>query len=378
MSIASSAASRAPFGAIAIGATIGSLATCYIKIVFLALIWLGSPAPPELNPHVQAAIMTLLALTALTGLYLDRKSHGSNLPLVIGIVGVILIVGTLYIYYKPEIEFTGYLILIVAVFFNQNTQLKKLNRTVAAMNAELADRAREAEQATGAKSRFLANMSHELRTPLNAIIGISEMLHEDAVATGSVEDIKSHERIVRAGKHLLDLINDILDLSKIEAGRFELETGPIDVTELLSDVEMTVRPLAEQRGNELVISHDSDIGVVQGDALRVRQALLNLASNACKFTEQGRVGIEAVRDESDEGDCVRFIVTDTGIGIAAEDLDNIFEEFSQVRDAGGKFGGTGLGLTISRRLCNLMGGDIMAESTPGSGSRFTIRLPAAP
>jgi adenylate cyclase len=117
---------------------------------------------------------------------------------------------------------------------------------------------------------------------------------------------------------------------------------------------------------------------VQGDPLRVRQALLNLASNACKFTEQGRVSIEAVRDAPEEGDWVRFIVTDTGIGIASENLDNIFEEFSQVQDTNAKFGGTGLGLTISRRLCNLMGGDMTAESTPGLGSRFTVRLPASP
>jgi signal transduction histidine kinase len=377
LSVASSAARSVPFGRIAIGATIGSLATCYLKVLFLALIWLGAPTPPDPNPHVQAAIMSVLAVAALVGLYFDRKSHGSNVPLTIGIAGVVIIVATLYVYYRPEIEFTGYLVLIVAVFFNQNVQLKNLNQTVAAMNAELAERAREAERATHAKSRFLANMSHELRTPLNAIIGISEMLHEDAVASGSADDVKAHERIVRAGRHLLDLINDILDLSKIESGRIELDLQPIDISGLLGDVEMTVRPLAEQKGNVLEIAHAPDIGAVQGDPLRVRQALLNLASNACKFTEQGRVGIEAVRDRAEDGDWVRFIVTDTGIGIAPEDLAGIFEEFSQVRDTAGRFGGTGLGLTISRRLCQLMGGDITAESTLGSGSTFTIRLPGA-
>ena len=267
--------------------------------------------------------------------------------------------------------------LIVAVFLNQNVQLKKLNESVAAMNVELAQRAREAERATGAKSRFLANMSHELRTPLNAIIGISEMLHEDAVADGSKDAVDSHVRIIRAGRHLLALINDILDLSKIEAGRIELDIEPIDIGQLMSDVEMTVRPLADQKSNELAISFDATVGEVQGDPLRVRQAILNLASNACKFTDKGRVSIDVVREHTEEQDWIRFIVKDTGIGIAPEELDGIFEEFSQVQDKDGKFGGTGLGLTISRRLCQLMGGDIAAQSTLGSGSTFTIRLPAA-
>jgi signal transduction histidine kinase len=289
---------RIPFGRLAFVGMIGSVATCYLKIFFLMFVWLGLTSPPEINPHVQAAIMTLLALVALAGLFLDRRSHNSNLPLAVGTVGVAIIVGTLYYQYNPTIEFTGYLFLIVAVFLNQSTQLKSLNRTVAAMNAELEDRAREAEQASIAKSQFLANMSHELRTPLNAIIGISEMLHEDAVADGDAEQIKAHERIVRAGKHLLALINDILDLSKIEAGRVELDVQTVDAARLIGDVEMTVRPLAEQKGNTLAVTCGADVGAVRGDPLRVRQALLNLASNACKFTEGGRVSIETVRRAS--------------------------------------------------------------------------------
>ena len=371
-------ADRIPFGRLAFIGTVGSLATCYLKILLLVFVWLGATTVPEINPHVQAAIMTILALVALVGLYLDRRRHGSNLPMVVGTAGVLIIVGTLYVYYKPEIEFTGYLVLIVAVFLNQNVQLKRLNRTVAAMNAELEKRAGEAERATVAKSRFLANMSHELRTPLNAIIGLSEMLHEDAVADGDTERIQANERIVGAGRHLLALINDILDLSKIEAGRIELNIEPLDAARIMSDIEMTVRPLAERNGNGLEVSCDAGVGSVRGDSLRLRQSLLNLAANACKFTEGGRVQIEAVRDRSPDGEWVRFVVKDTGIGIDADKLDSVFEEFSQARRADTDLGGTGLGLTISRRLCRLMGGDITAESTPGEGSTFTIRLPGAP
>jgi signal transduction histidine kinase len=367
----------AAFGRLAATGTIASLATCYLKVILAALTWLGVTASPTINPHVQAAIMTLFAVVAVVGLYLDRKSHKRGAPLAIGAIGVLMIVGTLYIDYMPEIEFTGYLILVVAVFLNQNVQLKSLNETVAAMNTELERRARDAEQATGAKSRFLANMSHELRTPLNAIIGISEMLHEDAVADGSVELAASHERIVRAGKHLLELIDDILDLSKIEAGRIELDIASVDIPQLMAEIEITVRPLAEKRRNKLEMNFDPAVGSVRGDPLRIRQAILNLASNACKFTEQGRVSIKAVRNHSEGGDWIHFIVEDSGIGIAPEKLNSIFEEFSQVRGVSGKFGGTGLGLTISRRLCNLMGGDITAESTPSSGSTFSVHLPAA-
>ena len=377
MTIDSGVLNRVPFGSIATFGTIASLATCYLKIILLVVVWLGATSPPTINPHVQAAIMTLFALAAVAGLYLDRMRHHRNLPLMVGAVGVIMIVGTLYIHYQPEIEFTGYLILVVAVFLNQNVQLKMLHETVAAMNVALAQRARDAEEATGAKSRLLANMSHELRTPLNAIIGISEMLHEDAVADGSAEIASSHERIVRAGKHLLGLIDDILDLSKIEAGRIELDSVSVDVAQLMADVEVTARPLADKGGNKLEIQCDASVGAVRGDPLRIRQAILNLASNACKFTENGRVSIEVVKDHAEEGDCIRFLVKDTGIGVAPEKLDVIFDEFSQVRDATGKYGGTGLGLTISRRLCNLMGGDITAESTLNAGSTFTIRLPAA-
>jgi len=155
-----------PFGRLAVIGTIGSVATCYSRIVFHELVWQGDSAPPDINPHLQAAIMTGFAVIALVGLFLDRRQHQSSIPFAVGLLGVLIIVGTLYVHYRPDIEFTGYITLIVAVFLNQTVQLKRLNRAVEALNTELTDHAREAQQATGAKSRFLANMSHELRTPL--------------------------------------------------------------------------------------------------------------------------------------------------------------------------------------------------------------------
>ena len=376
MNVQATIASKMPFGRLANIGTIGSLATCYAKIVSIALIGIGFTALPDINPHVQAAIMTIFALAAAVGLFWDRARHQRVGALIVGVAGVALIVGTLYGYYMPELEFTGYLLLVVAVFLNQNFQLKNLHQIVVSMNTELAERAEEAEQATEAKSRFLASMSHELRTPLNSIIGISEMLHEEAADEGSRELVEAHERIVRAAKHLLSLVDDILDLSRIEAGRVELEMQRIDIAELMRDVEVTVRPLAEKRGDELEMVCDAGIGTMQADPLRLRQVIINLAGNACKFTENGRVTIEALREAPAERSGVRFVVRDSGIGIPPEDLQRIFEEFSQVQGTRGAFGGTGLGLTISRRLCNLMGGDITAESTPGRGSTFTVRLPA--
>ena len=367
---------KLPFGRLAVVGTIGSVAACYFRIILVEFVWRGASAPPDINPHVQAAIMTAFALLAIVGLFLDRRHHQSSVPLVVGILGVAIVVGTLYVHYRPDIEFTGYIMLIVAVFLNQTIQLKRLNREIEALNVELTERAREAHEATAAKSRFLASMSHELRTPLNAIIGISEMLHEEALEDGS-PDVDSHARVFAAGRHLLALVDDILDLSKIEAGRLELESKNVDVVELVKDIEMTVRPLAERNGNSLEVSCDNGVDAVRGDPLRIRQVVLNLASNACKFTQSGRVAIEVADQRDADGDWVRFSVTDTGIGIDADRIGSIFDEFSQAQSPGSKYGGTGLGLAISQRLCSLMGGEIIAESVPGSGSTFTVRLPGA-
>jgi signal transduction histidine kinase/CheY-like chemotaxis protein len=242
---------------------------------------------------------------------------------------------------------------------------------------EIEDKGRQLEVASKHKSQFLANMSHELRTPMNAIIGVTEMLLEDAMALGQEDQIEPHERILRAGKHLLALINDILDLSKIEAGKMELHLESFAIAPLVEDVVTTIRPLAEKNGNRVVVECPVDLGTMRADATRVRQALLNLASNAGKFTERGLITVAGARRRDDGRDWITFAVSDTGIGMTAEQMAKLFEEFTQA-DASTtrKYGGTGLGLAISRRFCRMMGGDITVESAAGQGSTFTIRLPA--
>jgi signal transduction histidine kinase/CheY-like chemotaxis protein len=255
----------------------------------------------------------------------------------------------------------------------------QLGRVIERRRAEAAlEQAKEAAEAASAtKSTFLANMSHELRTPLNAIIGVSEMMLEDAEGAGEADSVESLQRVVNAGRHLLTLINDILDLSKIEAGRMELHLELFAIAGLIGDVVETIQPLAERNGNELAVECPADVGSIRADMTRVRQALLNLASNAVKFTERGRVTMSASRAVEGGRDWITLAVSDTGIGMTPEQMSRLFEDFSQA-DASTtrKYGGTGLGLSISRRFCRMMGGDITVASTPGSGSTFTIRLPA--
>ena len=228
------------------------------------------------------------------------------------------------------------------------------------------------------KSQFLANMSHELRTPLNAIIGVSEIMLEDARELDRPDEVKPLERVLRAGRHLLRLINDILDLSKIEAGKMELQLESFPLAPLLEETASTIATLAAANGNVLDVDCAADVGTIHADATRVRQALLNLASNAVKFTKDGRVTMTAARVAGGAGDTIVLRVSDTGIGMTPEQAARLFEDFTQA-DASTtrKYGGTGLGLAISRRFCRMMGGDITVESAPGRGSTFTISLPAS-
>jgi signal transduction histidine kinase/HAMP domain-containing protein len=242
---------------------------------------------------------------------------------------------------------------------------------------EIEDKGRQLGLASQHKSQFLANMSHELRTPMNAIIGVTEMLLEDARAFGQEAQVEAHERILRAGKHLLALINDILDLAKIEAGKMDLHLEPFEIAPLVEEVATTIRTLAEKNGNRVVVECPESLGAMRADATRVRQALLNLGSNASKFTERGVVRLSVGRRPEDGRDWITFAVSDTGIGMTAQQMARLFEEFAQA-DASTtrKYGGTGLGLAISRRFCRMMGGNITVESTPGRGSTFTIHLPS--
>ncbi len=283
------------------------------------------------------------------------------------------VLGALVIRRREAGEFAPSLVATLETFASQSV--------LAIQNARLFEEIREKsaqlEAGSRHKSQFLANMSHELRTPLNAIIGVSEMLLEDAREDQADHLVEPLERIMRAGKHLLALINDILDLSKIEAGRMDLHIESFAVQPLVEEIVATCRPMAEKNGNELVVACAADVGSMQADPTRVRQALLNLAANAVKFTERGRVDF-TVRREADGGrDWIVMQVADTGIGMTAEQTARLFQDFVQADSSTTRrYGGTGLGLAISRRFCRMMGGDITVRSAPGRGSTFTIRLPA--
>jgi signal transduction histidine kinase len=239
---------------------------------------------------------------------------------------------------------------------------------------EIQDKSRQLAEASQHKSQFLANMSHELRTPLNAIIGVSEMLREDAEALK--QDTEPLDRVLGAGRHLLALINDILDLSKIEAGRMELQLESFALAPLIANAVRTIEPLAAKNGNRVVVHCDAAIESLHADQMRLRQALLNLMSNANKFTERGTITVDARQAQENGRDWVTIAVADTGIGMTPEQMGRLFQEFSQADvSTTRKYGGTGLGLAISKRFCQMMGGDITVESEPGRGSTFTIRLP---
>jgi signal transduction histidine kinase len=252
-----------------------------------------------------------------------------------------------------------------------NEMLSQIQRR----DVELTEARDRAEEVSRTKSAFLANMSHELRTPLNAIIGYSEMLQEEVVELGQEGLVSDLVKIHSSGKHLLGLINDILDLSKIEAGKMMLHAESFDLATLIRDVSSTIQPMIEKNGNTLTVVA-GDLGEMHSDVTRVRQVLLNLLSNASKFTAQGTVALTAHRFARDGADWVRFGVRDSGIGMTPDQVNRLFLPFTQADSSTTrKYGGTGLGLAISRRFCNMMGGDVSVESVEGQGSTFTVDLP---
>jgi signal transduction histidine kinase/ActR/RegA family two-component response regulator len=241
---------------------------------------------------------------------------------------------------------------------------------------DLAHARHAAESANLAKSQFLANMSHELRTPLNAIIGYAEMLQEDAEDGGDATAVQDLNRILTAAKHLLSLINEILDLSKIEAGRMEVAATAFEPMEMLDDLAETMRPLAEANGNCIQLAGDWTDAPLNTDAMKLRQGVLNLLSNACKFTRDGRIDILVDRRAHNGVDQIFVTVRDTGIGMSKEHLSRLFQPFVQADPSiTQQYGGTGLGLTITRRFAQLLGGDVSVESVLGGGSSFTLHVP---
>lgn len=233
-----------------------------------------------------------------------------------------------------------------------------------------------AERASKAKSEFLAKMSHELRTPLNAVLGYTEILLEDAEIEGNGQQVADLNKISSAGQHLLAMVNDILDISKIEAGRMELSIDTLDFAKLISEIEHTARPLATKNANQLLVERDQVLGKIEADPTKLRQIIFNLLSNAAKFTQNGTITLKARSLTSHGQDLVAVEVSDTGIGISPEHLDNLFSNFGQA-DAkiSAVYGGTGLGLSLSRNMARLMGGDIKVTSSLGEGSTFAVYLP---
>jgi signal transduction histidine kinase len=280
------------------------------------------------------------------------------------------LIGAIFVYRQEVRPFTDKQVALLTSFADQ--------AVIAIENVrlfnEIQDKSRQLAEASQHKSQFLANMSHELRTPLNAIIGVSEMLREDAEALK--QDTEPLDRVLGAARHLLALINDILDLSKIEAGRMELNLDTFALPPLIDEVVKTIEPLAAKNGNQVAVHCDGTIGSLHADSMRLRQALLNLMSNANKFTERGTISVDAQQKKEDGRYWITIAVADTGIGMTPEQMGKLFQEFSQA-DASTtrKYGGTGLGLAISKRFCQMMGGDIAVESELGRGSTFTIRLP---
>jgi signal transduction histidine kinase/CheY-like chemotaxis protein len=253
-------------------------------------------------------------------------------------------------------------------------QLGEAASELSSVLSQLRERNEALVEASEHKSRFLATMSHELRTPLNAIIGYSEMLQEDAEDQGEQSKVDDLQKIKLSGQHLLGLINDVLDLSKIEAGRMEFVEDHCLVPVLLDDVATVARPLADKRRNRLLVECAVTDGELHTDITKVRQILLNLLSNAAKFTEAGTITLSA--RSSPDGQLMEFAVRDTGIGLTEEQLDRLFKEFSQAEaSTSRRYGGTGLGLALSRKLARALGGDVTVTSTPGVGSTFTLTLP---
>ncbi|QDZ11219.1 ATP-binding protein [Devosia ginsengisoli] len=343
------------------GGTSSPFLVWLVLVPLLAFMYLGSTWTARVFVFSQIT----LGIVALYGFYLygDFPTHIPVENMVVA--GVLSALGSnIYVfmmaaYYSSVVD-------------SQSELIKEIDRHQYTLKA-LTQAKDEAERANGAKSEFLAKMSHELRTPLNAVLGYSEILLEDAELDGRGEQIADLQKISAAGKHLLAMVNDILDISKIEAGKMALHLENVDLDKLIDDVEATARPLAAKNTNSFSVEKRSELGTVRADATKLRQAIFNLLSNAAKFTQNGQITLAASRN----AEWLEIAVIDSGIGISREQQNALFSNFTQANSRiAAVYGGTGLGLSLSQNLCRLMGGQIEIESELGKGSRFTIRLPA--
>jgi GAF domain-containing protein len=296
---------------------------------------------------------------------------GFRARLVVPLVGTNRVVGALVIRRKQPGKFSTSTVELLQTFAAQSV----LAIQNARLFSEIEEKSRQLQQASEHKSQFVASMSHELRTPLNAIIGLTEMMVTNAARFGTEKAQEPLQRVNRAGTHLLGLINQVLDLSKIEAGKLELNPQTVQLAPLINEVIGTAGQLAEQNKNRLIVDAQENLGALTVDPMRLRQILLNLLSNACKFTKEGEVRLRA-RKVANGGNWIELAVADTGIGMTPEQQAKLFEEFSQAdATTAQRFGGTGLGLAITRKLARMMAGDVTVTSEPGKGSVFTVRLP---
>ncbi|KQX40291.1 hypothetical protein ASD04_06575 [Devosia sp. Root436] len=343
------------------GGTSSPFLVWFVLTPLLAFMYLGSTWTARIFVFSQIT----LGIAALYGFYLysDFPTHIPVENMVVA--GVLSALGSnIYVfmmaaYYSSVVD-------------SQSELIKEIERHQYTLKA-LTSAKDDAERANGAKSEFLAKMSHELRTPLNAVLGYSEILLEDAELDGRGEQIADLQKISAAGKHLLAMVNDILDISKIEAGKMALHMETVDLDKLIDEVEATARPLAAKNTNSFVVERGSSLGTMRADATKLRQAIFNLLSNAAKFTQNGQITLAVQRN----GEWMEIAVADTGIGISLEQQKALFSNFTQANSKiAAVYGGTGLGLSLSQNLCRLMGGQIEIESELGKGSRFTIRVPA--
>ena len=305
------------------------------------------------------AVALAIVLSLRLSLALAHLKHGAR------------VIGRGNLAYRIQLASSDELGDLAAAFNEMAGQLQALHR-------DLEDARAAAEAASLAKGAFLARMSHELRTPLNAIIGYSEMLREDAEAAGNAALTGDLEKIKKSGTHLLAMINEVLDLAKIEAGKMTLNIDTFAVAPLVREVAAAITPLARENGNSIRVAADEELGDMRADATKVRQVLFNLMGNACKFTRNGTISLSARRVTDGASSRIVFAVTDTGPGMTPEQLAAAFREFEQGGPGAPRAeGGTGLGLSISHRLCRLMDGDLLADRAPGQGTTFRAVLPVA-